>query len=210
MSVSHLSCRGEERTVAEQGLLLRQFSVRLLYREEVNGVVRREYNLTTGTGRDESMSVSPKAVAEFETSALVLQFIPEPGQEAIAALCQALRHVLPVHVGVEEDAIEVVPLEGDYVDHDQVFGLAIVDLYPGGIGLADALSKDPTWAPAILRWTRDWLADVEAAGGPAATNLFRSPMARAATGGGEDPRLALTLLRQLVGAEPRTPRMKRA
>lgn len=76
--------------------------------------------------------------------------------EGPVSLCQALRHVLPVHLGVREDDLELVPLQG-FETPDGVFGLAIVDLYPGGIGLVDGLQDDDL-LQRIFGHARDWLA----------------------------------------------------
>ena len=66
--------------------------------------------------------------------------------------------MLPVHLGVEEDALEVVTLSGEDIDGEETFGVAVVDLYPGGIGLIDAIHDDNTLLLHLLEWTRNWLA----------------------------------------------------
>ncbi len=193
--VLNLERAGDERAMNMQGQVLRQFPVRLRYQEDVTGYLRRDYAARTGNWEEQVIHLPAPLSAEFDTMGFVLQLVPEPQSAAILALCQALRHVLPVHLGVEEDAMEVVPLETDYIDRQPVFGLAIVDLYPGGIGLVDALAGDPLWIPNVLRCARDWLEDA------GSKNAFRSPLARASTGGGEQPGPALELLRCVTRAE---------
>jgi hypothetical protein len=170
---------------------LRQFRVQLMYQEFVQGYVRREFDLTQCSFTDRREGLDPIPTM-FETMALVVEFVPSPEETSILALCQAMRHALPVHLGVEPDALEVVPLLEMPVDERRVSGFAIVDLYPGGIGLVDAISEDTRWMLDTLGWIRDWLTDA------AAGSFSWSPLAVATTRGGEDPRDALRLLEQIV------------
>ncbi len=197
--VKRIQPKGEERTTGERGILTKYYPVTLQYEEDVYGYIRRDYDFTRGEHTDQIHTISALLTA-FETTGFVIDFIPEPDGAALQALCQALRHIIPVHLGVEEDGVEIVPLEGEYVGRRQVFGLAIIDLYPQGIGLVEAICDDPSWTTSILKLSRDWLADICAAN-DGRSRPFSSPMARAATGGGEDPRAALELLRRTLGPE---------
>ena len=59
----------------------------------------------------------------------------------------------------------------------QVYGLAIVDLYPNGIGLVDAIEDDPEMIHHILEMMRDWLVfETNNRGG---TALTASPLSMA-------------------------------
>jgi len=189
---------GPEVAVDSQGRLLKRLAVDLTYEEEVEGYLRLERDLTTGLDRVQLPDLRRPIASSFTTRALLLRLPYAPAREALEALCLALRYVLPVHLGVEDDALEVVALPGE-PEHrlagTQVWGLAIVDLYPGGIGLADSLVEDNALPLKLLSWTRDWLsepgADVE---------LLASPLARATLGREQpDPAGALELLNKLVG-----------
>src|SRR4029077_15134962 len=94
----------------------------------------------------------------FDTRAVVLTFPNELDPSALASLPQTSRDLLPVHLGVEEDALEVVPLKGDVmVQKRRAYGVAIVDLYPGGIGLVDAISDDNAMLIQLFQAAEDWL-----------------------------------------------------
>ena len=112
-----------------------------------------------------------------------------PSREALEALGLALHHVLPVHLGVEDDALEVVALLGA-----PLWGFAIVDLYPGGFGLADALAEDNALPLRLLQWTRDWLREPGAGAA-----LLASPLALATLAERPDPAAAVELLERLTG-----------
>jgi hypothetical protein len=201
-SISSIGNRGEEHTVTGPGGLLRQYAVTLRYAEFIPGYIRRDFDLTRGVFRDQLHNIEPPLSTSFETSALIIEFLPEPQVRQVLSLCQALRHALPVHLGVEADAIEVVPVEGMQIGGSRVFGLAIVDLYPHGIGLVDAICDDAHWVLATLGWTRDWLEDLAEKSAEALNAVFRSPLAVAASGGGENPRHALELLARIVTPRP--------
>src|SRR6185312_13223576 len=118
---------------------------------------------------------------------------------ALASLAQALRHVLPVHLGVEGVVLEVVPLSGDSLQGIATFGLAVVDLYPGGIGLVDEVSDDSPFLLQLLEWTRDWLEACPCQSDQGCNLCLRSPAALAANS--DQPplrRAALALLSQVV------------
>ena len=179
---------------------LSRLAADLYYEEWVKGAIRLAPDLTTG----EVPKVDPQRLARpvtqsFATRALVLRFPEEEEPIALASLAQALRHVLPVHLGVEEDALEVVPLTGEAVGGLATFGLALVDLYPGGIGLIDAVGDDSPLLLQLLEWTRDWLAACPCQSEQGCPRCLRSPAAQAANI--DQPPLrgaALALLQQVV------------
>lgn len=189
---------GPEVAVDPEGRLVKRFAVELTYEEEVEGALRLERDLTTGEDRQQISELRRPVASAFPTRGLVLRLPFAPPREALEGLCLALRHVLPVHLGVEDDAIEVVALPGEAahrVGNTQVWGLAIVDLYPGGIGLADALAEDNTLPLTLLQWTRAWLREPGAD-----ADLLASPVARATPGHERpDPAAAVELLEKLVG-----------
>jgi hypothetical protein len=146
-----------EVAIGKQGRLER-LAVKLKYQEEITG--RIEWTVDTlrnPMSEPKSIYFTP-ALKKFKTCALVLRLVYEPNdQNALPSLCQALRYVLPVHLGVEEDALEVVCLNGDVINGRVTFGIAIVDLYPEGIGLIDAVYDDDSLLLDILQRTRNWL-----------------------------------------------------
>jgi len=195
-SIVFRSRAGQERNFGRSGTLLKTFPAAVRYKEYVDGVLRREYNLTDGSFQDTAIEYSP-IFCSFDTRALILRFLPKADEAALRALCLSLRHVLPVYLGVEEDALEVVPLNGQMIENQRVDGLAIVDLYPRGIGLVDAIHDDQQLIQNLLEWTVRWLSKTAQGETDQAQDHNYSPLAQA-TGGEENLGLALGLLQQLV------------
>ncbi len=163
------------------------------------GAINLTPDLTSGSAPQLETLRTHALTQSFATRALVLRF-PEPEEPiALLSLCQALRHVLPVHLGVEEDALEVVALLDETIDEMQTYGVAIVDLYPGGIGLVDAIRDDNTLILQLLTWTRSWLETCACQSDAGCEECLRSPAALAANS--DQPPLrsaALQLLGQIV------------
>jgi hypothetical protein len=186
--------------IGRAGRLLTRVAVDLSYEEWVSGALRQTRDLTRGLTPDpETQRLARPIRQSFATRGLVLRFPQTEDEVALASLCQALRHVLPVHLGVEEDALELVPLTGDEVGGQPTYGLAIVDLYPGGIGLVDAVGDDSAFLLEVLGWTRDWLAACPCQSAAGCPRCLRSPAALAANPDQPPSRgAALDLLRQIV------------
>lgn len=197
-SVYRFQNPGPEVAVDPEGRLVKRLAVDLTYEEEVEGYLRLERDLTTGEDRAQTPELRRPVAAAFATRALLLRLPFAPAREALETLALALRCVVPVHLGVEDDALEVVALPGEpghRIGDLQIWGLAVVDLYPGGIGLADALVEDNALPLKLLRWTREWLREP---GAEAA--LLASPLARATLGRERPvPAAALELLDKLAG-----------
>jgi hypothetical protein len=168
---------------------MKRFAADLTYKEEVEGHLRLERDLTTGEERWQRPELKRPIQRDFITRGLVLRLVLAPPREALEALALALRHVLPVHLGVEDDALEVVPL----LDAS-LWGLAIVDLYPGGFGLADAIAEDNVLPLRLLRWTRDWLREPGAGAALLAAPLALATLATERP----DPAAAIELLEKLT------------
>ncbi len=186
--------------IGRRGRLLTRLTVDLHYEEEVAGAIRLAPDLTTGQlPKPETLRLAQPITQSFPTRALILSF-PEPEELiALSSLSQALRHVLPVHLGIEEDALEVVPLYDEEIGNTIAFGVAIVDLYPGGIGLIDAIHDDNTLILQLLEWTRDWLQGCACQKAHGCERCLRSPAALAANSGQPPQRsAALRLLGQIV------------
>jgi hypothetical protein len=171
------------------------------YRERVRGSLRLDYDRHgLPAGEPQRAELRLPITTELATRALVLRVQEPADRSALAALAQALRHVLPVHVGVAEDAVEVVPLLGERLRAQPISGLAVVDLYPGGIGLIEALGDDEPLLLHLLERAREWLEACPCRDGAGCADCLGSPAALAAAAGQPLARAAaLGLLRELAG-----------
>ena len=128
------------------------------YLERVRGSVEVQFDPNTGQPGSAQRITKPAVRVRFDTRAILLGF-PEPFDvRGFESLAQALRHVLPVHVGVAADDFEVVAGEQLGVAGDAWKGLAIVDLFPGGIGLVDALREEYGLVVKLLSCCSAWLS----------------------------------------------------
>jgi hypothetical protein len=186
--------------VGRNARLLTRLSASLVYQEDVVGWLRLTPNLTTGAEAVPETHRLARAVSgNFATRALILRFPDEQDVVALASLAQMLRDILPVHLGVEDDALEVVPLTGEFVQSRPAFGLAIVDLYPGGIGVVDAVCEENSFLLQLLEWGRNWLTHCPCQSDQGCPRCLRSPAALAANIDLPPMRsAALGLLRQVV------------
>ena len=164
-------------TAGEHRRLISRMTAELDYDEQVTGVIDLLLDPETGTVRPQQRGFDLAVSTSFSTQALILRFSGQPDALALVSLCQALRTALPVHLGVEEDAVEVVPLQGVYAGDVEVFGAAIVDLYPGGIGLVAAIRDDDQLIRTLLASIREWLASCDCA--VSCPNCLESQSARA-------------------------------
>lgn len=186
--------------VGRSARLLTRLAASVVYQEDVVGWLRLTPNLTTGQEPVPETHRLARAVSgTFATRALILRFPDEHDVVALASLAQMLRDVLPVHLGVEDDALEVVPLTGEFVQNRPAFGLAIVDLYPGGVGIVDAIGEENAFLLQLLEWGRNWLAACPCQSDQGCPRCLRSPAALAANIDLPPMRsAALSLLRQVV------------
>ncbi len=150
----------------EKALLFRGmegYTARVNYHEDVTGVLERDSAGVFHTIGIDSVRTT------FETEALILEFTDVFEQLELLSTVAALRHVLPVHTAIEEDALEVVALQNRR-------GLALVDLYPGGVGIVNAMHKDSWLIPRVFGLAARWLSHADAAGG--VQSLSQSPVVR--------------------------------
>ncbi|MDP8223898.1 MAG: hypothetical protein P9L99_11100 [Candidatus Lernaella stagnicola] len=117
--------------------------------------------------------------SEFKTNAFIMKFPSEKNGFDIDAatlrgLVHAFRCVLPVLFRVPDETVDVVPYvepqtneEKTRVDfqlamlgHDvQPTGIAIMDTFPGGIGVVKRLHRmDNPALQQLLRWTAEWVS----------------------------------------------------
>jgi len=187
-------------TLSGGSRLLARLVVNARYVERVRGAVRLEYDRHgLPSGEAQRVELQVPITTSFLTRALVIR-VQEPGEpSALPSVAQALRHVLPVHVGVAEDALEVVTLAGDKIRHQPISGLAVVDLYPGGIGLIDALGDDEALLLQLLDRARVWLDACPCQSDAGCEECLRSPAALAASPDLVPRRdTALALLREVL------------
>lgn len=192
--------RDDFRTLSGGSSLLARLVVSTRYVEKVRGAVRLEYGRHgLPAGEPRRTELRRPITTEFTTRALVIR-VQEPGEpSALPSLAQALRHVLPVHVGVAEDALEVVPLSDERVRHQPVSGLAVVDLYPGGIGLIDALGDDEALLLHLFERTQAWLEACPCASDAGCEDCLQAPAVLAASPDLPPRRsTALELLREIL------------
>jgi hypothetical protein len=176
---------------------VKRYSVSAEYKEEVLRVVER-----TPDGRLRLFDLDRPLTARFETRCLLLESTTEaPDAETLHVAAMGLRHVLPVHVAVDDDFLEVVPVDGARLDDGhRAYGLAIVELVPGGLGLIDAMREEEALIQTMMDRTWLWLSHAQA-NRATAESLFRLSPIAAATGGvyGLSLANAIRLLDQMRG-----------
>ena len=199
LAVYGVTATGSPATVGRGGRSFRRQTVGLTYEEEVHGVVRTGITARRGTRGTRIVQLDEPIFTSFETRALLLGFPRTSGDgEGPISLAETLRHVVPVHLGVDGEALEVVPLLGDETD-DGLFGVALVDLHPGGLGLVDAFAEDGGLLTRLLRQARQWLERCGCHGGQGRGCVLRTPAAQAAAM--DHPptcRAAVAMLKQAV------------
>jgi len=142
-----------------------RYPAKVQYFEDVNGVLERHPG-----GVFHTMGIC-RVKTSFQTEAVILEFTDNLLPDQLVSAAAALRHVLPVHLAVEEDAMEVVPIN---VGGRQ--GLALVDLYPGGIGVVNAIHKTVWLVPMLFDQVSLWLSTMT--DDSAVASLSRSPLVR--------------------------------
>ncbi|ASF47643.1 hypothetical protein [Methylovulum psychrotolerans] len=154
--------KSSEVAIGKQGRLQR-LAVELHYEEEVTGRIEWTSDpCQHWMDKPQRSHIPPIANKPFVTRAVILRLMVSPDANALHSLCQALQHVLPVHLGVEDNALAVVNLNGENDVHgEEMFGIAIVDLYPGGIGVVEAVSDDDVLWLNILHSTSAWLEECQ-------------------------------------------------
>ncbi|HEX6161200.1 MAG TPA: DUF1998 domain-containing protein, partial [Thermoanaerobaculia bacterium] len=200
LSVFGIHPTGAPVGIGHKNKLMVRLSASLRYEEEVSGAINLASDLTHRiVAQPQRLMLSRPVVTSFETRALIIRFPEKQESIALISLAQTLRHLLPVHLGVDEDAIEVVPLNGTSIERQPTYGLAIVDLYPGGIGVVDAIGDDASFLLHLLSQGKEWLAACRCGNDQGCEQCLRSPAADAANISQRPMRAAaLGLLRQVV------------
>jgi hypothetical protein len=165
------------RPVAVQGstgLISRQLC-RIDYEEDVGGVLESD---VTGTNR--TIDLEPLSSRRFTTTGLALNLDATAGGSALATIAAALRHVLPVYVAVEPDALDVLAASDATLGPSVSGGRVILfELFAGGVGLIDALAEDDGLLRFLLSETRLWLEWMKRED---ASALARSPVTESVRG----------------------------
>ncbi|MBI1354243.1 MAG: hypothetical protein GC160_07850 [Acidobacteria bacterium] len=175
--IQRLQKVGDEITLEGLGVITHRFVADAVYREHLDGWLERD-----GSGRLDLRKLERPVRTSFTTRTLTLSFDPAPDEKALDAMAAAFRLMLPVHLGADDDSLEVVAIHGLRAGRDYVHGVAIVDLYPGGIGLVEAIEADNALLQNIFKWTHQWLREVAREGLAGADRLSASPLVRAAEG----------------------------
>ncbi len=180
------------------------------YEEEVSGLIEVRRAPDGTLHQMEPLWGEPIEGLAFPTRGLLLRFLPEDLEghpAALHSIAQALAQVLLVQVGVEEDAVLVMAAEDLRLGSRRESGLVILDLYPQGIGLVEALYDDDRLLWRLLVDTRDWLAACPCAAEAGCPRCLQSPPALAATRHSVERRLsrreAAEVLRRVLGPEGR-------
>jgi hypothetical protein len=180
--------------LGKQGCIER-LAVTANYEETVKGYIQWTTDSHRQPDEQPTKNYYDSLQQNFTSTALVLRLENQPtDSNALPSLCQVMRYVLPVHLGVEEDALEVITLDGEKINGEQrSYGIAIVDLYPnGGIGLINAIYDDNTLLRKLLGWARDWLNE-------SPDDILNTPMCLAANPDVlPQKQSALDLLNQLI------------
>ncbi len=145
---------------------LERYHARVQYREDVTDILERD-----AAGKFRTVGIDAVRT-NFETEALILEFTGKaPEWSELVSAAAALRHSLPVHTGLDQDVLEAIPFELGGKS-----GIALVDLYPGGIGLAGAIHKALWLVPLLFDRTARWIAQYQGPGGDRA--IAGSPLIR--------------------------------
>jgi len=197
-SVYKIEPEGSPRRFDRGGAAIVRQVANVIYEEEVRGTVLMTPNLTAGSASTRRVRFRPPIRSRFATKALLLEIADAHDDVSLHSIAQALRHALPVHVGVDDDALEVVPVR----DRGRT-GLAVVDLFPGGIGVVEAIHEDDALVLDVLLRVHGWLLGCACGKEDGCASCLRSPEALASDVDGILRRKAALDVLQGVVAEAR-------
>ncbi len=127
----------------------------LTYEEWVDGALHWSRD-PAGRIQSRSLLLERALPLRLATSALRLFFPDDASRPALEAIAQAFRSILPVHLGVDEDDLEVVAF-GGMAGEQGPRGIALVELYSGGFGLLEPVAEDLDFLFDLLARIRAWL-----------------------------------------------------
>ena len=171
---------------------VKRYGVSGTYREELTDVIE-----LVGGVKLRSIGLDVPRRTEFATRALMLETGRDADPDALQLIALALRCIVPVHVGVDETHLEVLPILTEKLAAGGfATGLALVDLMPGGIGLTEAFQEDEALLRFLIDQAYEWLASCR--GRLTAQQLFKDVPVALATGGVAGLRLESAI--ELLGA----------
>lgn len=199
--ILHGEPQGQPHRATRRGRTVVRQSFQVVYKERVTGCTRLTWDLATETTTEDLVEHDPLDV-RFSTRGVLINLPQDASDVGIISLCECLRIVLPVHLGVNDEAVELVPVVKDDFGGVPVHGLFIVDLYPGGIGLVDAFQDDDDLWLSLLDHAHRWLSACpcqEDGGCPRCLHWIPSKATRGV--GAHTRRAALELLEQVAPLE---------
>jgi hypothetical protein len=140
-----------------------RYTARVQYHEDVSEILERDTQ-----GAFHSVGINTVRTS-FETEALILAFTERFGLDQLHGAAAVLQHVLAVHAAVEENALRVVP-----VPDASSSRLALVDLYPGGIGTTGAIHTSMWLMQVLFDQIVSWLSAI--GDSDASRELLQSPL----------------------------------
>ena len=141
-----------------------RYVAKAIYDEDVNGVLEQRPD-----GAFDAIGIG-RVRTHFRTEAVIMEFTNRFEQHQMVFAAAVLRHLLAVHMAVDEDAMQVVPVFDDRPK------LALVDLYPGGIGVVNAIHKSVWLVPMLFDQAALWLTSLGRV--EAQAELSASPLVR--------------------------------
>jgi len=190
--------QGQPNQAMRRGVYISRQAFEVEYRETVHGSTRLTWDLVTGKCREDQRETDPIKV-RFDTRGVLINLPQSVDEVGIISLCECLRIVLPVHLGLDHEAVELVPVFDETFGSVDVHGFFIIDLYPGGIGIVDAFQDDDDLWLNLLEYAHKWLAACpcqEEKGCPSC--LHWKPSIATQGDGAHTRRAALELLEQVA------------
>lgn len=137
--------------------VLRNFSINLFYKEIVDGYISMSTSYSGKSSETKKTKYDYLYSECFPTKALCIEMPEIPLYSGIISIAEALHYALPVHLGIDENTLEVIAVKDlDIEKQEKSFkGIVIVELYSNGIGLID--SFDIVLLQNIFNGTLSWL-----------------------------------------------------
>ncbi|MBT3220599.1 MAG: DUF1998 domain-containing protein [Proteobacteria bacterium] len=173
-----------------------RYQLELSYEETVTGVLTQVLHPRRGPQRPTDTRYSGLRT-EFNAQALFIDF-PSATPYELASVAAALTAVIPAHIGVERNSLAVVWVLERGVEDRLLNGLAIVDLFPGGVGLVDAFWQENELLLDLLRFAHQWLVTCPCEGDGCEKCLFAPELLAAFPQRWQTRTDALTLLGRVV------------
>jgi hypothetical protein len=139
--------------------------ISLNYREELYGIISKPCaNTSIGNNslQSEDLVTGKKLRSPvIKTHALVMD-LSRYNEAGIVTIAEALRYVLPVHLGIDEDDLLVIP------QANRIRGIVFSSLFPDGAGLISGTGDggiEPKMIYNLLPFIKKWLQACECENG---------------------------------------------